>query len=105
MIRYTTPTLTLTVKDADLTGMRVWVTLSDRFNVVKVTIDNPTTEKSGDDTIVSVTLTQAQTALFNAGSEVFAQVNYMTVAGVRMATSINSLTVTDNLIKSELSYA
>lgn len=105
MIRYTTPSLTMTVKDVDLTGEHVWVTIADRGLSVKVTIDNPTVVLSGDDSVITVSLTQKQTALFPAGIKVFAQVNYMTLLGVRHATSINEIEVHQNLLDSELSYA
>lgn len=105
MIRYTTPSLTMTVKDVDLTGEHVWVTIADRGLAVKVTVENPTVVLSGDDSVITVNLTQAQTALFPAGIKVFAQVNYMTALGARHATSINEIEVTQNLLDVELSYA
>lgn len=104
MIQYTTPTVTLRVKNVVLTsGDKVWLTLQPYDRSTKslrgepTTIEDPATEADGDDTVVSVTLTQEQTAALPVGS-IQAQVNWLTSAGVRGATTRATITVVGNLL-------
>lgn len=99
MRQYTTPTISLLVKGVDLTAADdVYVTFSDRTRAISLTIDTPTVAASGDDTQVTVTLTQEQTAQFVANTLSDVQVNWM-VSSARYATEIVSINVYENLLK------
>lgn len=105
MRQYTTPTIQLLVKGVDLTAADdVWVTFADRTRAIVLTLDSPTVAASGDDTQVSVTLTQAQTAQFIANTLSDVQVNWM-VSTARYATDIMSINVYENLLKEILPNA
>lgn len=102
MRQYTTPTISLLVKGVDLTAADdVYVTFSDRTRAIVLTIDTPTVAASGDDTQVTVTLTQEQTATFIANSLCDVEVNWMD-GSTRMATEIAPLNVKENLLKEVL---
>ena len=105
MRQYTTPTIQLLVKGVDLTAADdVWVTFADRTRAIILTLDSPTVAASGDDTQVSVTLTQAQTAQFIANTLSDVQVNWMDDSA-RYATDIASVNVYENLLKEILPNA
>ena len=102
--KYTTPTKRLRVKNIDLTRMRVWVTFSqNRFSQSVTKIDCPM-ELDGNDTLITVTLTQSETAKFYTNEKVKIQVNYMDANGNRQATDVIFENVTDNLLKKVVSY-
>lgn len=104
MRRYTTPTQELTVQGIDLTGKDVYVTYKQRCRLV--TIDDPTVsydEETGDTALV-VNLTQLQTAMFNADDKVRIQVNWVDQDGMRNATVVRDISVTQNLLQEELTY-
>ena len=105
MRQYTTPTYTLTVKGVDLTGVDgVWVTFADSNRTVIVTKDSPTVTASGNDSVVETTLTQAETALFAADTKSGVQVNWYD-DGLRFATEIVQINITENLLKEILPNA
>ena len=105
MRQFTTPTIQMTVVGVDLTAADdVWVTFADRPRAIILTLDSPTVAASGDDTSVSVTLTQAQTAQFIANTLSDCQVNWMK-DGLRYATDIVSINVYENLLKEILPNA
>ena len=97
---YTTPTLSLKVKGVDIhSAAYVYVTF---YNNGKVIL---TKEKadismsvSGSDTLIDVSLTQAETKLFRPYSSASVQVNWM-IGASRAATEITDFSVTDNLLK------
>lgn len=104
MINYTTPTISLTVEEVDLTGTDVYVSLEQ---------GNHELTKSGSDLIISTdegdtniifTLTQEESASFNFGKSVSVQVNWISQAGVRDATEIKSVGVMRNLLDKVISY-
>ena len=102
MIRYTTPTIQLTVEGADLTDNDVYVTLQQ--GNVKLT-------KSGEDltvttetvlqqtnSIILFTLSQEESASFKMNSNVQVQVNWISASGVRAATEIANIGAFANLL-------
>lgn len=96
MRRYTTPTVELTVKGVDLTGMDVLVTFAQACR--KITVENPTmTLSTGGDTVIEVPLTQLQTGGFTEGS-VEVQVNWLDALGNRDATTVGTIEVERNLL-------
>lgn len=104
MINYTTPTISLTVEEVDLTGNDVYVSLEQ---------GNHELTKSGSDLIISTdegdtniifTLTQEESASFNFGKSVSVQVNYISPTGVRDATEIKTIGVMRNLLDEVIQY-
>ena len=105
MRRYTTPTLTLlaqlydeqteTLGPIDLTAFRVWVTLQQPH--AELEFDAPDMELTEDGTLITLTLTQEQTAQLCIGTAEV-QVNWMLPDGTRGATSIGTVTVDRNLL-------
>ena len=101
MIQYTTPTNTHIVKGIDLTGCDVWVS----YEQGKVEVDIKASDISfdGEDTTLSVTLTQEQTASFRVG-KVTHQVNWVYPDGSRDATNQKIITVEPNLLNKVVNY-
>lgn len=99
MRRYTTPTHTLTVEGADLTGASIWVTYEGSAgNTFTVTDMDVTLD--GEDTVLEITLTEEQTASLATG-KARVQVNW-TNGGRRAATVIRTVKVTENLLEKDL---
>lgn len=104
MIQYTTPTLRLTVRGADLTGTEVYVTIKQggrdpiEGEITSVTYDGET-----DATVVLADFTQLQTGRIRKG-EATVQINFVTAEGRRLATAEKRIEVGDNHIKEVLEY-
>lgn len=107
MIRYTTPTITLTVENAVLTG-DIYVTLEQgSLELTKTGTDLTVTTNTHDqvtDTIISFSLTQEESAAFKFNASCSVQVNWITSAGVRSATEIKSIGVMRNLLDEVIAY-
>lgn len=108
MINYTTPTLSLTVEGVDLTPHNVYVSLEQGThelhksgNDLVVTTD---THGQTTDTIITLTLTQEESASFNVNKSVNVQVNFITADGVRDATEIKTISVMRNLLDEVIGY-
>lgn len=95
MRRYTTPTIELTVEGHDLTSSVVYATFSQGQKVV--TITDLTMALDGEDTVITIELSQLDTARFVAGT-CKVQVNW-TQYGKRNATEIKTINVTPNLLE------
>lgn len=95
MRRYTTPTVTVEVEGVDLTASTVLVTFQQRSN--RLTVEGPTMTLQGEDTIISVPLSQLQTGGFAEGS-VEVQVNWLDGYGHRDATTVGAIQVERNLL-------
>lgn len=102
MRRWTTPTHTIRVKAADLTGSDVYVTYTQGKNTLEVF--DPPAELDGEDTVLTVELSQEQTASFNASIPVEVQVNWVTRDGKRDATVIKAIDVGRNNLNREQGY-
>lgn len=109
MHRYTTPTKTIRVEGVDLTSYDMMLSLrqligySNNAHEVDIGLDDLTVETDGDDTLVTVTLTQEQTGGFVAGM-VDAQLNYG-AGTARMATGIFQLEMRRNLLNGNVEFA
>lgn len=99
MIPYTTPTLELTIDGVDLTGLTSFVTLVQ--GETALTIEDPPATYDGHRTTLAVTLTQAQTALFERGAA-DVQVNWLDLRGMRNATIVRSIPIGTQLLDSVL---
>lgn len=96
---YSTPTLQLRAKGIDLTSAdSILVTFSDYNGSELLTKDNATAALDGEDTIVTVTLSQAETALFRPKFPSKGQINAM-FGNTRLASRVFELDVLDNLKK------
>lgn len=99
MRQYTTPTITLTVEGIDLTGYGVYVTFQQ--GQTKLTIEDPTMEavtvQQVTNTVISVPLSQLQTASFDYG-KALVQVNWTDGTGSRNATDIGEIGIGINLL-------
>lgn len=103
MTGWTTATEPMTVKGVDLTAMdKVWVSFCDNTRTIDVRKENPTLTKEGDDTIVVVRLTQAESGKFIPCCPISVQVNWMK-GTTRGATKIVKIPSYENLIKEVLS--
>lgn len=98
MIRYTTPTHAHKVKGIDLSGCEVWVSYEQGIADVNA---RASVEFDGTDSIVTVSLTQRQTARFHEG-KVQVQINWLYPNGKRDATVKKELQMLDNLLEREL---
>lgn len=105
MIRYTTPSISLKLKDVDLTGNNVYVTLEQmNLKLTKTGIDL-VIEQDEEDTDISFSLTQEESAMFNFDKACSIQVNYINSAGVRGASEIKGIPVMRNLLDEVIEYA
>ena len=107
MNQYTTPTRTVRVEGIDLTPYDVIVSLRQRIgqsaNAHEVDIEDPTVTLDGTDTLVTFSLTQAQTGGFAPGA-VDVQVNYG-AGSARMSTGILQMRMARNLLDGEVQFA
>ena len=100
MRQYTTPTLTLTIKDQLLSGFDdVYVTVQYSGGVYQ--FHDPSYTVGEKDTVISIPFTQLQTSKLKTGEKIAVQVNWME-DGKRYATNIAYLTATENLLKEVL---
>lgn len=108
MIRYTTPTISLTVEKADLTGKDVYVSLEQGSMILtKSGSDLTVTVTTVDEqpmTTISFTMTQEESATFNENKSVSVQVNFISADGVRAATGIKTIKVMRNLLNEVIEY-
>lgn len=104
MIQYTTPTLRLTVRGADLTGTDVYATIKQGGrDPIEGEVTSVTYDGEADATVVLADFTQLQTGRIRKG-EATVQVNFVTAEGKRLATSEKRIEVGDNHIKEVLAY-
>ena len=102
MIRYTTPTITLTVNAVLPEGARAVVSLRQKSRQ----LDKETAVDRGEkSTTLHVELTQGESAMFASGEPVLVQVNWITPDGDRNATKVASVVAFDNLLDKVISYA
>lgn len=103
MIRYTTPTITLTISNFVLPdNVEVYVTLKQGTTIV--TRDNATYEQNDSSLTISLTLTQEETGGFKPSSPVQVQVNWIDSFGVRCATKIATIASFENLLDEVITY-
>ena len=95
MRRFTTPTVELTVEGVDLTDSDVYVTIWQKGR--ELTVEDADVTLDGEGTVIAFALTQEQSATFHAGSAKV-QVNWIGTDGHRNATTIEEMSVTQNLL-------
>ena len=104
MIQWTTPTLRLTVRGADLTGTDVHATIKQGGrDPIEGDVTSVTYDGEADATVVLADFTQVQTGRIRKG-DATVQLNFVTAEGKRLATSEKRIEVGDNHIKEVLAY-
>ena len=101
MTRFTTPVLPLDVYQ-DLTGMRVFATVSQGKEKVTKEIDS--FEVTAGVTRIYMPLTQEDTAKFSSVAGVQIQVNWIDSNEIRSATEIKQIISFDNLLDEVIYY-
>ena len=101
MIRFTTPTHAHRVKGIDLTGCDVWVSYEQ--GLANVNVKAAAVEYDGQDTVVTVPLTQLQTARFKDG-RAMVQINWIHPDGKRNAVRPKEMKIVGNLLKKAVGY-
>lgn len=108
MINYTTPTISLTVEGVDLSGMDTYVSLEQGQKELTKTGDDliiePIVGTETTDTSITFTLTQEESAFYDFGKRVSVQVNWISSAGVRDATEVETIPVMRNLLDKVVEY-
>lgn len=108
MINYTTPSLTLVVDNIDISAYDIYATLEQGLCKLTKTGDELTvdTETVGEktNTVITMTLTQEESAKFFYDKPVNAQVNWL-VDGRRFATDIKQIPVMRNLLNRVIEVA
>lgn len=90
MRRYSTPTVDIVLEGLDATAMRVDVTFEQRGR--ELVVEDATKALDGEDTVVSVPLTQVQTGNFTEGT-VEVQLDLFDGNGHRVPTTIGTIEV------------
>ena len=104
MIQWTTPTLRLTVRGADLTGTDVHATIKQGGREpIEGEVTSVTYDAEDNATVVLADFTQLQTGRIRKG-DATVQVNFVTAEGRRLATSEKRIEVGDNHIREVLAY-
>ena len=104
MIQWTTPTLRLTVRGADLTGTDVHATIKQSGrDPIEGEVTSVTYDVDEGATVVLADFTQLQTGSVRRG-EATVQLNFVTVDGRRLATAEKRIEVGNNHIKEVLAY-
>lgn len=95
MIRGTTPTLTFTLPFPVSTLTEYWVTVSQRYDNIRIDRDKTTLTASGSSIVAS--LTQEETLRLVPDKPVFIQLRVLTSGGDSKASEIFKTTVNDAL--------
>ena len=104
MRRGTTPTLILTIKDADLTGSQLEVDMRQGKNVLIKKGDDLHIELQDEDTVVGLFLSQKDTLSFCAGDLLSIQVRFIDPDGVAGATNIGLVRVEQIIREGVIEY-
>lgn len=103
MYQGTTPTLVLRVKNRDLTGATVFVSIRTGTNVITKTGTDLAMTASDEDTIVVCTLSQIETLKLNEG-DAQVQIRFVDSTGTALATTKAKARVNDVLYKRVIEY-
>lgn len=99
MIAWTTPTLTLRVKNRDLTSGTATISIKQRGTVIKREVD--TSELDGADTLFTVTFAQKETGKLRSG-DAMVQLNVTFANDRRVASWEKAIKVGGNHIEREM---
>lgn len=105
MRRFTTPALPMTVP-VDLTGADIYVTIKQGPRKLQKTGSDVVFvyDSESGKTTLTVTLTQEETGAFLAEKTATVQVNWIFSDGIRSATNIKKIDVTENLLNEVIEY-
>lgn len=107
MIKYTTPAINLKVNGINLAiGYDVYITFEQACTKLTKTdwVLTPGMDESGVYTMITVVLTQEETAMFDFDKSCLIQVNYIDSNNVRGATDISGVPVMRNLLDKVVQY-
>lgn len=105
MINWTTPTLYARLKSIDVTeGYDIYISLEQGEHQLDKSNEDLTVVMDGTDTLISLVLTQAESASFRWNTSALMQINVIDENGVRAATGIKQIPVMRNLLDKEISY-
>lgn len=102
MIRYTTPSIPLTVDTVIPNDAEIYVTFSQGSTAVTKT--DVEVERGEETTSLLVTLTQEETADFKPFLPVMIQCNWILEDGTRTATDTASISTFDNLLSEVIEH-
>lgn len=102
--RYTTPTIIIKVKGANLAGLKTFVTFKQGRNIL-FTREDLSFVANDDGSQTAVVLTQEETGQFNTSERVKIQVRYINQDGTAGATSIKSVDIRPVLMEGVIQYA
>ena len=100
MIRGTTPTLTFELPFDVSTLSEYWITISQRYENIRIDKDSADCTSSGS--VITLPLTQEDTLKLIADKPCFIQVRALTSGGVAMASNMIQVTVDDILREGEI---
>lgn len=103
MRRYTTPTVTIKIKDLNLAGMKTFVTFKQGKQILFTREDLVFVGTETGSQAVAV-LTQEETGAFNTSERVKIQVRFIDENGVAGATNIKSVDMRPVLMEGVISY-
>lgn len=104
MIQWTSPTLRLTVRGADLSGADVHATIRQGGrDPIEGEVTSVAYDEAEGATVVLADFTQAQTGRLHRG-EATVQLNFVTAEGRRLATAEKRVEVGGNHIREVLAY-
>lgn len=105
MRRYSTPTIKLTVDDIDLTdAAKILVTFDQGHAEILTKEPSAVTYDTGD-SILSVDLSENETALFDYRRPVRIEINILTSTGERIPSDIVEIPIFENLLNRSMSDA
>ena len=108
MIKFTTPSIPITIDNIDLTGNDIYVSLEQGKHKLEKTGTDliVTTDTHGQitDTIITLVLSQEESGAFDFNKSCTMQVNWITPDGVRDATEIATISVMRNLLDRVIHY-
>lgn len=97
MIQYTTPSISLIIEGIDISAYDIYVSLEQGATELTKQAQDLVITTEGDNTIITLTLSQEETAAFDVNKYVNLQVNYIK-DGVRAATEIKYIKVMRNIL-------
>lgn len=105
MRRYSTPTITITVEDVDLTDAAKILVTFDQGHAEIITKEPSTVKYDMGNSILSVDLSENETALFDYRRPVRIEINILTSKGERIPSDIVEIPVFENLLNRSMSDA
>lgn len=104
MVRYTTPTFTLTLKNVNLTGYQIYVSIQQGSTIITLDYENISLNIVNGNSVLTFELTQEESSKFDYHNKANVQVNAINSDNHRVATDIMEIDILKNLIDKEIEY-